>query len=194
MKKLLFTALFLLAMLASLVGTAGAAPMASKSATLVGVMYTDKGPVFTFDVSGKFSRSDLKGSLSVQGGGNYGLYCTDVDEDTVTCNTSKKVSGVNVSLSWGGFSFWTYVPEGSSDHCYDVYDWNFDQPYTEWVKFGEYCQDSPAAYGDIIFWDNPGWGATFPYEFLPESPDIDWCPFRHGGNAYYYPACPGGAG
>ena len=194
MKKVLYTALFLFAMLVSLVGTASAAPMASGTATLVSVAYTEKGPVFTFDISGKFSRSDLKGILNVQGGGKYDLFCTQVDEDTVTCNTSKKVSGVNVSLTWGGFTFWTYVPEAPetpSKYYYDVYDWNSDgPPYNQWVNYGTYCQDSPSNYGDFIFWNNPGWGEVFPYEFLPESPDSDWCPIYQAGDAYYFPYCP----
>ena len=195
MKKVLYTTLFLLAMLISLVGIVAAAPLSSKTAVLVSVEYIpDKGPVFTFRVSGKFSRAELRGSLHVQGGRNYGLHCTQVDEDTVTCNTSKKVEGVNVSLNWGGFAFWSYVPgaPNATEYCYSVYDWNADgPPYVEWVNFGTYCQDSPADYGDVISWYNPGWEETYDYEFMPESPNRDWCSFYHPGDAYYFQECPG---
>jgi hypothetical protein len=99
MKRHLFTILVLLSMLVMPIGVA-AAPMAAGTATLVSVEYVPgKGPVFTFTVSGKFSRSNLKGTLYVEGGADYGLHCTQVDEVTIKCNTSQKVSGVNVSFS-----------------------------------------------------------------------------------------------
>ena len=190
MKKALYTILFLLALLASLVGTAAAAPLTTKTATLVSVDYsTFKGPVFTFDVTGKFSRAELKGKLQVAGGGKYGLYCKQVDDDTVTCNSSKEVAEVNVTLFWGGLTFWAYVP-GPSKFCYNIYDWN-DEPATEWVNYGIYCQESEAQYGDSMLWDNPVFGPSL-YEFLPESPDKDWCPFYRPGDAYYYYHCEGG--
>lgn len=200
MQRLLYTALFLFAMLISLVGTAGAAPLASRSATLVNVMYTEKGPVFTFDVSDKFSRSELNGSLEVQGGGKYGLYCTQVDEDTVACNTSKEVSGVNVSLSWGGFIFWTYVPEApssshspsgptspsgppsSSQYCYTVYDFGLENT---WQSYGTTCQNSPAEYGDEIPWYSPDWDEEYDAVFAPMGPICS----EIYEDAYYYPAC-----
>jgi hypothetical protein len=75
-----------------LVGTVAAAPLAAGTATLVGVEYVPgKGPVFTFSVSGKLSKADLKGSLQVEGGANYDLHYTKVDDSTVTCTASKKV-------------------------------------------------------------------------------------------------------
>jgi hypothetical protein len=110
MKKYLFTILALLLMLVTLVGTAAAASMASGVVTLVGVEHGYKGPIFTFSTSGKFSKAELKGSVHVQGGADYGLYCTQVDETVVKCTTSKEVSGVNVSLSWDGSTFWTFAP------------------------------------------------------------------------------------
>jgi len=68
MKRHLFTILILLSMLVMPIEVA-AAPMASGTATLVSVEYVPgKGPVFIFTVSGKFSRSNLKGSLHVEGG------------------------------------------------------------------------------------------------------------------------------
>lgn len=170
-----------------------AAPMASGTAYLTGVGYVEgKGVVFTFQVSGKFSRSDLNGSLHVNGGGNYGLDCVRADTETVKCTAVKAVAGHYVVVTWGGSTFWTYVPEIPSpqpQYCYSVYDWDLEDPATEWVNYGTYCQDTPAEYGDFIIWYNPGWGDEFPYEYLPESPDQDWCPFTQSGNGYYYPLC-----
>ncbi len=193
MKKYPVTILVLLSMLVIHVGVVSAAPAASGTITLVGVEYVPgKGPVFTFNVSGNFSKGKLKGTLHVEGGADYDLHCTQVDEDTVKCNASQKVAGANVSVTWGGSTFWAYVPEAppaSTEYCYSVYDWNFPGPYVEWVNFGTYCQDTPATYGDVITWYNPGWNDTFDYEFLPESPNPQ-CSFHHSGDAYYYPLCP----
>lgn len=189
MQKALYTVLFLGALLVSLVGTAAAAPVAAKSATLVSVDYaTLKGPVFTFDVTGKFSRAELRGKLEVVGGGEYGLYCTQVDSDTVTCNSSKKVANVSVTLFWGGSTFSAYVP-GPSQFCYDIYDWDA-APANAWVNYGTFCQESRAQYGDSMLWDNPVFGPSL-YQYLPESPDQDWCPFYRPGDAYYYYHCDG---
>ena len=69
-----------------LIGTAAAVPQGAGTATLVSVQYVPgKGPVFTFSVSGKFSKANLKGSLHVKGGADYDLYCTQVDKSTVKC-------------------------------------------------------------------------------------------------------------
>lgn len=191
MKKYLITILVLLSMLIVQVGTVVAAPMASGTIALVSVQYVPgKGPVFTFSVTGKFSRAELKGSLHAEGGADYGLHCTQVDKSTVKCSTSAKVSGVNAVLSWGGSTFWTFVPEAPAQFCYSVYDWNTPSPFVEWVNYGTHCQETPAHYGDTITWYNPGWDDTFHYEFLPESPDSDVCSFNHPDEAYYYPNCP----
>ena len=186
MKKLFLTTLFLLSFLVSLVGSAAAAPLSSGSITLLSVEYVPgKGPVFTFSVSGHFSKSDLKGFVHVENGEDYDLSCTQVDETTVKCGVSKKVAGTSVALTWGGSTFWTSVPN-APEYCYNVYDWDFGTPPSEWVNYGTYCQETQAQYGDFIIWDNPSWD-IWPYEFLPESPDS--CPFYHPGDAYYFPAC-----
>ena len=105
MKRSLFTILLLLSMLSMLVSIA-AAPMSSGSATLISVEYVfQKGPVFTFTVSGKFSKSKLKGTLHVNGGTNYGLFCAQVDETTVKCNTSQKSSALPGVRSAPGRTF-----------------------------------------------------------------------------------------
>ena len=192
MKKYLLTILVLLSMLIIQVGTVAAAPMASGTVMLVSVDHGLKGPIFTFTVSDDFSKKQLKGNVHVQGGSDYGLHCAQQDDTRVTCTTSDKVSGVNVSVTFGGSTFWTYVPGAPTPFCYDVYDWDFGAfPYpTSWVNYGTNCQKKPAHSGDIITWYNPGWGGTYTYEFLAESPACVILPLSNQlGDAYYYPNC-----
>jgi len=183
MKKYLITILVLLSMLVIQVGTVAAAPAASGVVTLISVEYVPKkGPVFTFSVSGNFSKSDLKGSLHVEGGADYDLHCTQVDESTVKCNASQKVAGINVSVTWGGSTFWAYVPEAPppAQYCYNVYDYDLDYV---WQSYGTHCQDTPAQYGDQIPWYNPDWDDSYDAIFLPEGPSCSGIV----EDAYYYP-------
>jgi hypothetical protein len=200
MKKYLITVLTLLIVLA--VQSAGIVAAAG-SLTLVGVSQTEKGPVFTFRVSGKFSKSELKGSVHVENGGDYKLHCTQVDDDTIKCNASEKVSGVNVSVSFGGSTFWTYVPEApastsspssssSSQYCYSIWDyWEFTDG--EWADFGPHCQDTPAEHGDEILYTVPDPGGSFeaPVWFIEEDMP-EYCDIPNYGPAYYYTPCFGG--
>lgn len=182
MKKYLITILVLLSMLVIQVGTVAAAPQAAGTATLVSVQYVPgKGPVFTFSVNGKFSKADLKGSLHVEGGADYDLHCTQVDESTVKCSASAKVSGVNVSFSWGGSTFWAFVPEAPT-FCYTVYDYDLS---LVWQSYGTHCQETPAEYGDEIPWYNPDYDDYYDAIFLPEGPVCSGI-FE---DAYYYPFC-----
>jgi hypothetical protein len=182
--------LTLFSLLAALVSIA-AAPSAAGTATLIGAGYVEgKGVVFTFHITGNVSRSDLRGSVSVDGAGNYGLDCVRVDSETVKCTAPKAVAGHNVVVTWGGSTFWTYVPPipEPKSYCYSIYDWDAE-PTTEWVHYGTYCQDVPAAYDtDIIIWENPDWGLSI-YQFLPESPDQEDCLGKRHGDAYYFPWC-----
>jgi hypothetical protein len=189
MKKQLIAVVLVLSMLSAFAGTAAAAPLAVGVVNLVEVDFVwGKGPVFTFSVSGDVSKSDLKGSLHVEGGGDYVIHCVKVDAETVKCTGPQKVANVNAVVTWGGSTFWTYVPGPRTNFCYDVYDWNYPGPYTTWVNFGSYCQEEPANYGDMIIWYNPGWDDTFLYIFEPESlPCFDEDVI---GDAYYYPGCP----
>jgi len=187
MKKYLITILALLSMLIIQVGAVAAAPMASGTIKLISVQYVaGKGPVFTFSVNGKFSRAELKGSLHAEGGADYDLHCTQVDESTVKCSTSAKVSGVNVAFSWGGSTFWAYVP-AAPVFCYGIYDWA--TTVDAWTLYGSNCQDTRAEYGDSFAWDNPYWGPSR-YEFMPESPVCVVLPLSNQpGDAYYFPYC-----
>ena len=76
------------------IGTVSAAPLASGTATLVGVDYIPgKSPVFTFSVNGHFSNSELNGSLHVEGGRDFALHCLQIDANTVKCTAPKKAAG-----------------------------------------------------------------------------------------------------
>ena len=187
--------LTLLSLVVALVNIA-AVPMASGTATLVGAGYVEgKGVVFTFHIDGKFSKSDLKGSVHVEGGANFGLDCVQVDDETVKCTASKAVAGNNVVVTWGGSTFWTYVPSIPSkdpNYCYSIWDW-WDFTDYEWTDFGPYCQDEPAQAGDFIIYEVPD--PTGSYDSWVEFYDVDvsdYCPspVPYNGPAYYYPDCP----
>jgi len=183
MKKHLFTLLLVLSMLVTFVGTAAAAPSsASGTATLVSVIYVaGKGPVFTFEVTGKFSNADLNGALHVVGGADFNLYCSQIDSSTVKCTVSKKAAGMDVTLSWGGFQFSATVPV-ASEFCYTVYDYDINNV---WKSYGQNCQEKPAQYGDAIPWYNPDFGDNLDHIFLPDLSCVGLY-----GDAYYYPYCP----
>src|SRR5262245_11669622 len=72
MKNYILIILVVIAMLGMQVGTAAAA---SSSITLISVEHGYQGPVFTFRVSGEFSKAELKGFLHVENGADYDLYC-----------------------------------------------------------------------------------------------------------------------
>jgi hypothetical protein len=188
MKKYLFTILVLLTMLFTSVGVAFAAPVGSGYPALLGVEYVPRsGPVFTFGVNGKLSKANLKGYVHVDGSADFGLHCTQVDEATVRCTTSKKVQDVNVVVHLGEFVFWAYVPPAYVvQYCYNIYDWTLDES-NDWMSFGTHCQNTPAEYGDNINWYNPGWEGYYDYEFLPGTPE---CIYTINEDAYYYPYCP----
>lgn len=194
MKKYVLTILVVVSMLVMLVGTVAAAPLAAGTATLVGVQYVPgKGPVFTFSVSGKFSKADLKGSLQVEGGANFDLHCTKVDDSTVTCTASKKVAGENVALFWGGGTFWAHVPAAPLEFCYSVWDW-WEFTDFEWTDFGPHCQPDPANAGDTITYTVPDPSGSFesdPVEFFDEDVSGNCDPaVPYEEPAYYYPGCP----
>lgn len=197
MKNRFSNVLVILSLLLALVSVA-AAPKASGTATLIGAGYVEgKGVVFTFHIDGKFSESDLKGSVTFQGGGNYGLDCVKVDSETVKCTASKAVAGHDVIVTWGGSTFWTHVagiPSKSSEtaqYCYGVWDfWTEEQIEAGWVDFGPVCQDEPAEEGDEFWYTVPE--GTYPeQEGSFESPtwfvnDPDACEVPDHGPAYYW--------
>lgn len=191
MKKQLIVIVIVFAMLAAFTGTAVAAPLASGSATLVSVVFvTGKGPVYTFEVSGKYSKADLDGVLQVDGGASFDLHCTQVDSSTVKCTSSKKAAGQNVTLSWGGAVFSASVPVAPAESCYSIWDWEFAFPPTTWVNFGTHCQPRPARDGDSIDWYNQAWGDTYTYVFMEGSPACNFLALQsQDESAFYFPAC-----
>lgn len=189
MKKIQFRFMVLLSVLAVLVSIA-AVPMAGSAISLIEVRNDPLGGViFVFSVNGKLSKSELKGFVQVQGGdANYSLGCNQVDESTVQCTTSKKAGGNNVVVTFGGSTFWTYVPEAATPYCYNVYDYPPGPFSPDIYAFTTQCQRVPASYGDMLIdFYNPDWGGYFDYEFLPESPV---CYNDILEDAYYYPYCP----
>lgn len=196
MKHRISIVLISLSMLLALVSVA-AAPMASGNATLIGAGYVEgKGVVFTFHIDGKFSNSDLKGSVTFEGGRNFGLDCVKVDSETVKCTAPKAVAGHDVVVTWGGSTFWAHVagipdPELSSQYCYGVWDyWTTEQRTTGWVNFGPHCQDAPAGEGDE-FWYTVPEGTYLGQDGSFEAPtwfvnDPDACEVPNHGPAYYW--------
>ena len=171
-----------------------AAPMAAGTATLIGAGYVEgKGVVFTFHIDGKVSKSDLKGSVHVNGGGDYGLDCVQQDAETVKCTAPKAVAGNDVSVTWGGSTFWTYVagipaPAENTQYCYGVWDyWSFTG--WEWVDFGPHCQDQEAQNGDVLTYSVPDPSGSFEADVVFfEDPSV--CSnLPQQGSAYYYDEC-----
>lgn len=166
----LITILVVLSMLLTFAGATSAAPLSSSALTLVSATAGMNGTVFIFNVSGEFSKSELKGAVHVEGGDDYVIHCNQVDDETVRCTAPFKVQG-NVVVTFGGSTFWTYI-KPFTKYCYTVYDWNPPPPpFVDWVVAGTYCQRVPAESGqELLNWYNPAWGAAFDYVFLPESP------------------------
>lgn len=195
MKKFQFRLMVFLSLLAMLASVA-AAPMAGTALSLIEVRNDGGGGViFVFRVTGDFSKSELKGWVQVQGGDGYGLHCNQVDDTTVQCTTTKKAGGYNVVVTFGGSTFWTFVPaarggSGPTQYCYGVYDL-YSDPETEsayWGQFDTYCQDAPANFGDTLpSYYNPDYDDYYDYDFMPGSPS---CFDPVNEDAYYYPYCP----
>lgn len=182
MKKILVSVLVLLSMLMMFVGTVAAAPQ--MGVTFQGGTWTGHGVNFKFKVDESIDNGNLSATVTWEGGG-ANMTCVQKG-DIVTCTGPKTAADKNIVVSFKGLSYSTYVK--SHSFCYGVYDWPLDSS-TGWVNYGSYCQDTAPNYGDWIFWYNADWDATFPYEFMPESPTP--CIFDpEYGDAYYYPGCP----
>jgi len=174
MKKMRFV--WILFSLVIFLTSLAAAPLAGSAISLVDVRNdAGGGVIFIFNVSGEFSRSELKGFVEVQGAdANYDLHCTQKDATTVHCTTSRKAGGQNVVVTLGGAKFWTYVPEVAalqSQYCNNVYGWAPPEgDGFSWVlvTLASHCQSTPANYGDILLnVYSPYWDSFDDYEFLP---------------------------
>lgn len=177
MKKVLFTVLLLVSMLAATTGSV----LAGSAIELISVTNGGGGPTFTFRVSGEFSPNELKGSGHISGGDDFGLHCAQQDETTVICHAPKKASGQAVSLTFGGATFWADVPQpqlggggGSTRYCYGAwtnvlfqnvtvsYGPNGDPSsvfsengqFYGWQDYGPICQDEPGVAMPTVGWDH----------------------------------------
>lgn len=198
MKNRFSVVLIVLSLLVALVGVA-AAPKAPGAVTLIGAGYVEgKGVVFTFHITGNVSKSDMKGSVHVDGGGNFGLDCVKVDSETVKCTAPKGVAGHDVTVTWGGSTFWTHVagiPDPQAEYCYGVWSWwTAEELENGWTDFGPHCQDTPAQNGDPITYTVPagtytGQEGTLEEEvfFFEDPSDCEWLP--NHGSAYYFDMC-----
>jgi len=194
MKKLIFTGLLLLSLLAGTVKTVFA---------LDGLIFLEEtrndpggGVIFVFSFSGEFSDSYFKGFVTV-GDEKYPIDCNVVAEGLVQCTTSRAVAGRNVVVQVGEFIFYTFVPEGgfqrstgTTTYCYNVYDVYFieDEERNVWLPFDVHCQDVLAVNGDLLenFY-NPDYMDFIDYEFMEQSPS---CFDPVTEEAYYAPGCP----
>lgn len=207
MNRVLLTGLLLASMLVATTGSV----LAGSALELISVTNGGGGPAFTFRVSGEFSPSQLKGSGQVSGGEGFPLHCARQDETTVICHAPKKISGQSVSVTFGGATFWTDVPQpqlggggGNSQYCYSLWanikgtSVSADNIYIGGVlvaqsaavnntvnlsyqDFGPICQDAPANEHDIVILDIGGGYQT--YGFFDPSP-ASFCSPDHG-SAYY---------
>lgn len=189
MKRIFFTTLILTALLSVTVGTA----FAGSALELLSVENNGSGPTFTFRVHGEFSKSELEsGFVQVEGGDDFPLYCAQTDADTVVCHTTKKVGGHNVVVGFGGARFWTHVKEaGNKRYCYSAWDW-WDFTGFQWTDFGPICQDEPANFLDIAYYNVPEQGIFGAFVYFYDVDVSGYCfdPVPYNGPAYYYPGCP----
>ena len=120
MRKIIFTVFALLVMLISNTSLA----QAGSAIELISVTNNGGGPTFTFRVNGDFSKDDLKGSGQISGGDDFVLNCKVEEDDPtlVICHAPQKAGGKSVSITFGGATFWTDVPEqrivSSRQYCY----------------------------------------------------------------------------
>lgn len=154
------------------------------------------GLTFTFTVTGFLSPSQLSGGyVRVQGGDVFDLHCTQTDEFTVVCHAPAKING-GVTVGLGGSTFWVEkgdMPEPKAGkgtlYCYGVWDVptmaQFDEGIDEWVKQGEYCQESPASQFDEIQFYSPYYKALEYYWFLEEGGDF-WFDVNPGPGYYWW--------
>ena len=185
MKKLFVTALVLTALLAVTVGTA----FAGSALELYKVQNNSGGVTFTFRVNGEFSADELaSGFVQVQGGDDYPLYCAQTAPDTVVCHSSKKASGHDVVVGFGGARFWTDVPEPTSRSvCYPAYDFvgpNTPPGITGWSHFGNVCQDEAAFEAQEVLLFNPEYSFSYWYEFWGNG--VNDFGYANPGEGYFF--------
>jgi hypothetical protein len=113
MKKMQLV-LVVFAVLAMVTSVAAAPVVPGHGSTALIQVRNDPGGsvTFVFRVEGQLPKSQLHGAVHVNGeDANFPLSCSQKDEHTVQCTTSRNAGGKNVVVTFGGASFWTYVPE-----------------------------------------------------------------------------------
>ena len=113
MKNKLFLLLSLISIMAMLVGTA-ANPLESRSISLAEVRFVQgKGVVFLFDITGKFTKSDLDTAYAYAGGNSLDVHCVikkGQDQIACTVHAINQYAGQSVLIGLLGQGFWATVP------------------------------------------------------------------------------------
>jgi hypothetical protein len=129
MKKPLLALLLVFVLGVGFTGAASAAPAnAGGTVKLVSALHIPgAGVMFTFEVSGAYSKAGLQGSVTLPDGRIFDLYCNQVDDTTVKCSVTKAVAEQNVTVSFGGQQFPALVHLRELKEC--PYAPGYYQPY-----------------------------------------------------------------
>lgn len=175
MKKITFTSLVLIILLALTVTPVFAA---SGNLTLRETR-NDRGGgvIFVFEYTGDFTDADFKGGSVLMNGQYYPLDCNIAEGvGEVWCTASRALAGQQVQVFLAGFTFWDKVPERggfadgqNSQDCYEVWYWEWGEGVAWFQDAQSYCQDAPAAYGDVISLTSPPYVWTDDYYFWDDN-------------------------
>jgi hypothetical protein len=130
-----FSLLLLVVLLASTASPAFAA--GGKSASLAAVRFIPgKGVVFIFDLQGEFKKSDLKGSVTIEGH-TYPLYCRFNDAGQASCTSimMNQYAGKAALILFAGSSFSDTIPaERACPYKAISFHWPGEATWTFTVK------------------------------------------------------------
>lgn len=164
MKKSLFLFLSLLSLVVLFTSVA-AAPAEVRLLKLVSIEHWfNKGVVFKFQVTGKFSQEELKGFVNISDR-EFGLDCSFDDYGFLTCvggDALDQFVGRQGLVVVAGQGFYVIIPpryiftppsqggpapvSGPVEYCYDLYSQDGD-----WFPTGDsVCQDTPGNNGDEL--------------------------------------------
>jgi hypothetical protein len=156
MKKIVYVLMTLFSLLVIITGTVFAAPLKDGQLNLREVRNDSSGGViFIFDVAGEFNKQELKKGTVFFGDEKYDLNCK-LEDNVLTCTTSRKTAGQYVNVNIDGFVFYARVPEtpntqkSTQPYCYPVLDLNEGPNGNVWNEIDEHCQNASASNGEII--------------------------------------------
>lgn len=175
MKKYLFTVLILFAMLFVSVGTAAAAT----EIKFLGGIWAGGGVVFTFSSDDYLGGNGWLHARVTWNDGSANFTCNqEKKSNIITCSAPGTVADKNITVTFQGASYKTYVK--SKEFCYSV--WDYDTSHV-WSVMASHCQDQPAQYGDIVnLTVNPYYPRDWNYTFRPDGgPCVGLT-----GDAYYF--------